>query len=945
MEQLYGDFDCIVETLNSLREGVALQSIDLDAHVNYTTSTLVSISFRSESEASEERVKEEAKIALESFISNNAAYKSGPSETQQDVAALLSPWSTHVSVNVKRSASAVVEEIQIANNGDLAGDEEDKLVWCLSVSLTYRYLELREVGPVIDGDLVIQGCVLKEGFIPALCVVDFAHDHEENLDAGICIVAPWDMMLIDKNDDDNEEGEKYPQFTIPIHLEDGHREGSVRVSIYIGKQEDVIHLYSGKDESFLEESNVLSITNSARVNSLGQKYVLASSLMTPSRKIHEISEPYEAPLRMRNGSIVDIKLISSEGEEAEHLKGLGYNECSMINVTDSNRIEQQSVGKVHVLYQRGHGDEVKPISDVEFITIPKNRPENVDGVEHEAISPPQNQSNDVSRHDNTDEFRLQLHFSEGEGFDSLVLLVSDTTVIDNGGDKDALNAYLIGLNYCHRFVPIPLGSQLQYEISENGIYGFLLYNSGDLENDVHSVASENRSIEILSSTSPETNVIPALIEPHAISLEGGNVLAEDVTSGADAIKIDSEDDEDDEVDEELVAEQLEKKVSDLMSQEASITIASANLQRQCVTIIAREKASNNANLSTTKRATSETMSAGGTVENANNNDGSSSGSDRNAEKESSLNSILTSITSSRIKIAQQMADYDQLSHDLQTRLDDREFKATEITESFAAFKREILAKAENTRTNRPLSNRLIKQFARAQSARDEDLERVRLRNISMRRQLARLEKQLRAREQLAEGLHMIDFEQLKVENQTLYEKIEERTEELTKLKRKKNNTVQVLTHVREKLRCIENNNMALNNHLSGVENETMSKRGVLTGSKKDRDFIREDNKELRRKQGFSSSTGLLTDFEERVKGLGDIKAKINELSDKYNMLAVQVQRDTALITSVVGLGTQDAQFPSSSDKGAVTVDQARDDRDLATGSKTPFFPGAIPDTR
>ena len=38
---------------------------------------------------------------------------------------------------------------------------------------------------------------------------------------------------------------------------------------------------------------------------------------------------------------------------------------------------------------------------------------------------------------------------------------------------------------------------------------------------------------------------------------------------------------------------------------------------------------------------------------------------------------------------------------------------------------------------------------------------------------------------------MIDFEQLKVENQTLYEKIEERTEELTKLNRKKTNTVQV----------------------------------------------------------------------------------------------------------------------------------------------------------
>jgi hypothetical protein len=103
-----------------------------------------------------------------------------------------------------------------------------------------------------------------------------------------------------------------------------------------------------------------------------------------------------------------------------------------------------------------------------------------------------------------------------------------------------------------------------------------------------------------------------------------------------------------------------------------------------------------------------------------------------------------------------------------------------------------------------MSKRLIKQFEAAELQREEDLERVRLRNISMRTQLKKLERTLRAREQLAEGLYMIDFEQLKVENQTLYEKIEERSEELVKLKRKKTITVQMLTHVREKLRFVEN---------------------------------------------------------------------------------------------------------------------------------------------
>lgn len=131
-------------------------------------------------------------------------------------------------------------------------------------------------------------------------------------------------------------------------------------------------------------------------------------------------------------------------------------------------------------------------------------------------------------------------------------------------------------------------------------------------------------------------------------------------------------------------------------------------------------------------------------------------------------------------------------------------QAGEIYESFKAFKKEILLKAENSRTSKPMSKRLIKQFEAAEATREEDLERVRLRNISMRTQLKKMERTLRAREQLAEGLYMIDFEQLKVENQTLYEKIEERSEELGKLKRKKTVTVQMLTHVREKLRFVEN---------------------------------------------------------------------------------------------------------------------------------------------
>lgn len=50
---------------------------------------------------------------------------------------------------------------------------------------------------------------------------------------------------------------------------------------------------------------------------------------------------------------------------------------------------------------------------------------------------------------------------------------------------------------------------------------------------------------------------------------------------------------------------------------------------------------------------------------------------------------------------------------------------------------------------------------------------------------------------------MIDFEQLKINNVDLNEKIEERNEDILKLKRKVTSTVQVLTHVKEKLQFVQ----------------------------------------------------------------------------------------------------------------------------------------------
>lgn len=71
------------------------------------------------------------------------------------------------------------------------------------------------------------------------------------------------------------------------------------------------------------------------------------------------------------------------------------------------------------------------------------------------------------------------------------------------------------------------------------------------------------------------------------------------------------------------------------------------------------------------------------------------------------------------------------------------------------------------------------------------LHEKRLLSVGLDSQAKQLKRTLAARDQLGDGLHLMDFEQLKIENQTLEEKIEERNQEVLQLRRKISGTVQV----------------------------------------------------------------------------------------------------------------------------------------------------------
>merc|ERR1712057_54472 len=172
---------------------------------------------------------------------------------------------------------------------------------------------------------------------------------------------------------------------------------------------------------------------------------------------------------------------------------------------------------------------------------------------------------------------------------------------------------------------------------------------------------------------------------------------------------------------------------------------------------------------------------------------------------------------------------------------------------------------------------------------DAEVEEVRGANISLKNRLAKEMTKLRKNDELAENLHVIDIEQLKIENQTLNEKIEERNEELHKLRKKTVITVQVITHMREKLQFIQQENQVLKTELAQLDQELASQRDLVAKTKHERDDYRSENAKLRQQTGIINSDLLTKDYEDRQNLLKRLKEELQTLKGKHKRMMIFIK--------------------------------------------------------
>eukprot|EP00040_Diaphanoeca_grandis_P009397 m.48673 g.48673 ORF g.48673 m.48673 type:complete len:871 (+) comp20817_c0_seq1:235-2847(+) len=271
-----------------------------------------------------------------------------------------------------------------------------------------------------------------------------------------------------------------------------------------------------------------------------------------------------------------------------------------------------------------------------------------------------------------------------------------------------------------------------------------------------------------------------------------------------------------------------------------------------------------------------------------------------ADQETRYYSLLGSIRQEEMLIAVQKQQSTDLLEKMTAKTGVAREKVESLREEFTTTKAKYCDKAVSGLTGKKPPDHVFATYQATLEKKELSVTEERLRFIKFKNGVLKLESVLMAKEKLGDGLHFIDFEQLKIENQSCHEKIEERNEEITKLKTKITTAVQVLSHMKEKLDFVEMANKQRRTQVHRIEQELANKRDIVSRQKRVREKVRTDNLGLHVKCGLLGQTNLLRDYEvgfdqheEHIKAIEDLKTKHAEVESKatnYKLRLLQLQR-------------------------------------------------------
>ena len=198
-----------------------------------------------------------------------------------------------------------------------------------------------------------------------------------------------------------------------------------------------------------------------------------------------------------------------------------------------------------------------------------------------------------------------------------------------------------------------------------------------------------------------------------------------------------------------------------------------------------------------------------------------------ADSLTSTAGLYNDLNTHKMKLDQDLKRYQQS-------IEEQEKRKQDVYDILMKYKEELLDNAE-TRKGTKIPRGEIEIWLGREKQLEDDLRHLRIQSFTKSLEMNRLKKELKKMEDYFEGLHIIDFEQLKIENNTLTEKIEDRNEEIHKIKKKINENVQTLAHLQEKSKFISSENELKKTENENLKKEIIEMKKKLTEKKEEND--------------------------------------------------------------------------------------------------------------
>ena len=168
-------------------------------------------------------------------------------------------------------------------------------------------------------------------------------------------------------------------------------------------------------------------------------------------------------------------------------------------------------------------------------------------------------------------------------------------------------------------------------------------------------------------------------------------------------------------------------------------------------------------------------------------------------------------------------------------------------------------------------------------------EKLRLKNATLKQQYTKVEASLQQKEDMGEVLHVIDFDQLKIENQQYLEKIEDRNNELLRLKLTTGNTVQVLNTLKHKLQNLTAESDGKRETGSRKESLTKISEEITRVEQEKEQAARLDRK-LRREENVESNMPQVLDYVQQKAEQYELERSLNAWKRKVEIAEMEFKR-------------------------------------------------------